>query len=117
MKAAASIDAYLAGVSDAQREAMQRIREQIHAHVPQATEAISYGVPTFKLNGTWMIAFGAWRTGWSLYTGGMALDVYKDELSGYRTSKGTINVPLDRPLPPDLLRRIVDVAVQRVRPT
>ena len=106
---AASVDEYLAGVPEEQRAALQRLREQIHALVPEATEAISYGYPTFKLNGRWLMAFSASKKHCSFYAGAAPVTALAGELEGYRLWKGTINFQPDKPIPADLVRRLVEV--------
>lgn len=64
---AATIDEYLANVPDDKRAALQRLREQIHAAVPDAVEAISYGLPAFKLHGRALLWFAAWKAHCSIY--------------------------------------------------
>jgi uncharacterized protein YdhG (YjbR/CyaY superfamily) len=113
--AAATIDEYLARVPDDQRAALERLREQIHAAVPHATETISYGLPTFKLDGRWLVAFGVAKNHCSFYAGGAPLEALADELTGYRLWKGTINFPADRPLPADLVTKLIEVRIAEHR--
>lgn len=95
--AAATIDEYLAGVPDDKRATLQRLREQIHEAAPDATEAISYGLPTFKLDGKWFLAFGVAKGYCSFYVGGGVLEANAEALKGYRLWKGTINFKTDQP--------------------
>ena len=104
---AATIDEYLAGMPDDKRAALERLREQIQAAAPAATEAISYGMPTFKLDGRWFVAFGAAKRHCSFYVGGRAIEAHADELTGYRLWKGTINFQPDQPLPAELVTSLV----------
>ena len=113
--AAATIDEYLAGVPDDQRAALERLREQIHAAAPEATEAISYGVPGFKLGGRYLVGFGATKEQCSFCTGRAPIEAYAEELTGYRLGKGTINYPPDLPLPGELVARLVNVRVAERR--
>jgi uncharacterized protein YdhG (YjbR/CyaY superfamily) len=113
--AAATIDEYLAGVPDDKRAALERLREQIHAAVPDAIEAISYGLPTFKLDGRWFVAFGIAKKYCSFYAGGAPLEALADELAGYRLWKGTINYPADQPLPAELVTKLIRVRLAEHR--
>ncbi len=113
--AAATIDKYLADVPDDQRAALQRLREQIHAAVPDATETISYGMPGFKLDGRYLLGFAATKRYCSFYTGRAPIQAHTDELAGYRLWKGTINFPPNRPLPAKLVRKLVAVRVTDLR--
>jgi uncharacterized protein YdhG (YjbR/CyaY superfamily) len=113
--AAATIEEYLAGVPDDKRVALERLRAQIKAAVPDATESMSYGLPTFKLDGRWFVAFGAAKNHCSFYAGAAPLEALAAELAGYRLRKGTINFPADRPLPAELVARLIDVRIAEHR--
>jgi uncharacterized protein YdhG (YjbR/CyaY superfamily) len=113
--AAATIDEYLAGVPDDKRVALERLRAQIKAAAPDATESISYGLPTFKLDGHWFVAFGVAKNHCSFYAGAAPLEALAAELAGYRLWKGTINFPPDRPLPADLVTRLIEVRIAEHR--
>jgi uncharacterized protein YdhG (YjbR/CyaY superfamily) len=108
---AATVDEYLAGVPDDKRVALERLRAQIKAAAPDATESISYGLPTFKLDGHWFVAFGAAKNHCSFYSGAAPLEALAGELAGYRLRKGTINFPADRPLPAELVARLIEVRI------
>jgi uncharacterized protein YdhG (YjbR/CyaY superfamily) len=112
---AATIDEYLAGVPDDQRAALQRLREQIHAAAPDATEAISYGLPAFRLGGRFFAGFGATKTQCSFYAGKAPLEALASELTGYKLWKGTINFRADRPLPAELVTKLVQVRLAEHR--
>ena len=76
--------------------------------LPQATETISYGLPTYKVAGHGrggFVSFGAAKEHCALY--GAALNAFPEEIGGYSVSKGTIRFPLDQPVPADLVRRLV----------
>jgi uncharacterized protein YdhG (YjbR/CyaY superfamily) len=113
--AAATIDEYLAGVPDDKRAALEQLRQQIRSAVPDASESISYGLPTFKLDGKWLVAFGIAKGYCSFYTGRAPMEAHAAELAAYRLWKGTINFPPDRPLPPDLVTTLVREAVLATR--
>jgi uncharacterized protein YdhG (YjbR/CyaY superfamily) len=112
---AATIDEYLASVSDVKRAALQRLREQILAAAPDAVEAISYGMPAFKLDGQWFMGFAAAKDYCSLYAGGAPVEALADELAGYRLWKGTINFSPDAPLPAELVTKLVQVRLAEHR--
>jgi len=107
--AAASIDAYLAELQDDQRVVLETLRRQIRAVVPEAEEAISYGLPTFKLHGN-LVHFGAAARHCSLYAGSV-IGHLAEQLAAFDTSKGTIRFQPDRPLPEALVREIVQFRV------
>jgi uncharacterized protein YdhG (YjbR/CyaY superfamily) len=103
----ASVDDYLARVRPEHRRALVRLRSQIRAAAPGATEAISYGLPTFKLGGRPLIYFGAWADHCSIY--GVPTDA--PELEGYDVRRGTIRFAADRPLPASLVSKLVKARI------
>jgi uncharacterized protein YdhG (YjbR/CyaY superfamily) len=107
-----TIDAYLADLPADKRAALQKLRAHIRAAVPEADECISYGVPAFRLNGRFLFAFGATTRHCAFYPGAV-VDDYKDELSEYSTSKGTIRFQPDHPLPKALVRKLVEAQIAR----
>lgn len=102
---AASIDDYLAKLPPNQRQALETLRGQIRAVAPEAEEAISYGLPTFKLQGN-LVHFGAAARHCAFYPGAV-MEQFADRLEGFETAKGTIRFQPDAPLPPDLIADIV----------
>jgi len=111
----ATIDQYLAGIPDHKRAALETLRAQIRVAAPDARETISYGVPTFKLDGRYFLGFSATRNACSFYTGRGPLEAFADQLHGYRLWKGTINFPVERPLPPNLVIAIVRLRTAEFR--
>ena len=107
-----STDAYLAAVPPDQRAALQALRETVLAVVPDAVECISYGMPAFRLDGRAFCYFAAARRHCAFYPGGQVED-FAAELTDFSTSKGAIRFQPDRPIPPDLLRRIILRCVER----
>jgi uncharacterized protein YdhG (YjbR/CyaY superfamily) len=108
---AASVDDYLAKLPGDQRAALEVLRAQIRAAAPEAAEAISYGLPTFKLNGN-LVHFGAAAKHCAFYPGAV-MDVFAGRLAGFETAKGTIRFQPDKPLPPELVADIVRYRVAR----
>jgi uncharacterized protein YdhG (YjbR/CyaY superfamily) len=113
--AAATIDEYLAALPDPERVVLERLRGQIRLAAPEATEGIAYGAPAFRLDGRYLLGFAATKVHLSLYCGRAPLDSHTVELAGYRLWKGTINFPVDRPLPEDLVSSIVRTRVAESR--
>ncbi len=107
---APTIDAFLAGLPDEQRAALEVLRSQIHAAAPEAVEVISYGVPGFKLRGRYLLGFGAAKSHCSFYCGTL-LRGYEVELKGYGTRKGTIHFTPDKPVPPSVVAGIVKARI------
>jgi uncharacterized protein YdhG (YjbR/CyaY superfamily) len=107
----ATIDEYLAGVPDDKRHALEKLREQIHAAAPDATETIAYGVPGFRFGGRYLVGFGATRTACSFYTGRAPIAACADDLEAYRIHEGTITFRSDHPLPSDLVAKLMRVRI------
>ena len=89
------------------------MRQTIREAAPEATEAISYGMPTFKLNGN-LVHFAAFKNHIGFYPTPSAIEAFGKEISQYKWAKGSIQFPLDKPIPFDLARRIVVFRVQEV---
>jgi uncharacterized protein YdhG (YjbR/CyaY superfamily) len=107
MRKFASVAAYLRAVPPKPRAALQRVRKTIKAAVPEATEGISYGIPTLK-HGRWRVHFAAFKDHCSLFGIGTAvMKAYKKELAPYERSKGTIRFTAEKPLPAALVRKLV----------
>jgi uncharacterized protein YdhG (YjbR/CyaY superfamily) len=107
-----SIDEYIDKFPAAVQEKLQTIRQVIRDEAPEAVETISYQMPAFKLNSKMLIYFAAWATHIALYPVTAAMEASIEELPTYRTGKGTLQFPLDQPLPLPLIRRIVAVRVK-----
>lgn len=111
-KAAKNIDEYIADFPDDVQASMEKVRAAIRKAAPRADEAIKYQIPTFVLNGN-LIHFAGYKNHIGLYPGSRAIEEFKDELSGYTTSKGTVQFPLDKPVPVGLINKITKFCVQR----
>src|SRR5438094_1394855 len=104
-----TIDEYLASVNANPRDALQKIREAIHAVAPNAEECISYGIPAFRLNGRSLVFFGAWANHCALYPGSSAtLKKFQKDLKDLQASKGTIRFTPDKPLPATMVTKLVN---------
>ncbi len=101
---AASVDTYLARVPEPARSTLEAVRRAIEAAAPQATEAISYGIPMFRHQGV-LVGYGAAARHCALY--GTTRGSYRKDLTGSHTSRGTIRFPVDAPPPAALVRKIV----------
>jgi uncharacterized protein YdhG (YjbR/CyaY superfamily) len=110
---AASIDAYLKPLPPEQRRALERLRRTIRSIAPRAEETISYGIPTFRLDGKPIAYFAAAKNHLS-YFPGAGLEELAVELEGFDTSKGTIRFQPDRPLPTALVRKLVRAHMARI---
>jgi len=107
-----TIDEYIAYFPTEVRAILYKVRETIKSVAPAATEAISYGIPTFRLNGN-LVHFAGYAHHIGFYPGGEGVEVFKNELSSYKTSKGTIQFPLDQPIPYELIKKITQFRVEK----
>jgi uncharacterized protein YdhG (YjbR/CyaY superfamily) len=103
-----TIDEYLAQAKADQRAMLQKLRRTIHDAAPKADECISYGIPAFRLNGRSLVFFGAWANHCSFYPGSSkTLKKFRDDLTGFQITKGTIRFSPNKPLPPALVKKLV----------
>lgn len=103
-----TIDEYLAGVCEDKRAALQQLREVIQAAAPDATECISYQMPSFRLKSGMLVSFAAWTHYCSLYPLSLAtMATLKAEFEGFDIDKGTIRFQPDQPLPAALVQTLV----------
>jgi uncharacterized protein YdhG (YjbR/CyaY superfamily) len=108
---AQTVAEYFAGVPEPALRTLTKLRATIRAAAPRtATEAISYGIPAFRCDGV-LVWYAAFASHCSLFPGGSVLERFTDELAGFKTSKGTVQFPLDEPLPIALITRIVKARI------
>lgn len=104
-EANASIDAYIAGFPEDVQAVLQQIRQVIQQAAPEATEAISYQMPTFRLHGN-LVHFGAFKNHIDFYPAPTGIAEFEQELASYKQGRGSVQFPLDKPIPYDLFARI-----------
>ena len=109
-----TIDAYIAAFPDDVQAILQHIRRTIHEIAPEATEAIAYGMPTFRLHGN-LVHFAAFKNHIGFYPVPSGMAAFQEELSAYKQGKGSARFPLDKPIPYDLIQRIVRFRVEENR--
>ncbi len=109
-----NIDDYIKNYPTDIRQKLERIRSVIHKAAPSVTETISYGIPTFKLNGKNLVHFGGFKDHISFFPTSSPIPVFKKELSKYKVSKGTIQLPLNEEVPYDLISKITKFRVKEV---
>ena len=85
---------------------LQQLRKSIRDLIPEAEETINYGIPTFRLYGN-LVHYAAYKNHIGFYPGASGIESFKDKLTGYKLSKGTVQFPIDEPLPFDLILEIV----------
>jgi uncharacterized protein YdhG (YjbR/CyaY superfamily) len=108
-----TFDSYLAALPPDRRAGLQKLRKAIHAAASGLEECISYGVPSFRLKGRFLVAMGAAANHCSFYPGA-ALQAFKVDLKGYETGKGTVRFTPDKPLPPALVKKLVRARIRRM---
>ena len=102
-----SVDEYIARLPEPAQTKLKQVRAAIRSAVPaETTEVISYGIPAFKQKRV-LVWYAAFADHWSLFPTAAVIEQFRDELKGYTTSKGTIQFPLDKPIPTALIRELV----------
>jgi uncharacterized protein YdhG (YjbR/CyaY superfamily) len=109
-----SIDHYIARFPKDVQALLTKMRVTIQRAAPQATEKISYAIPTFYLKGN-LVHFAAFKAHVGFYPTSSGIIAFKKELAGYKTSRGAVQFPFDRPLPLALVTRIVKFRVKEIR--
>ena len=107
-----TIDEYIKTFPEDVQRILEKIRQTIKKAAPAAEEAISYQIPTFKLNGTYVVYFAAFKNHIGLYP--PPPQVFKKEVSSYAGPKGNLKFPMDKPIPLDLVKRIVKYRVKEI---
>ena len=110
-KVPTTIDEYIASFPKDVQEILEKIRKTIHEAVPEADEAISYQMPAFKFHGN-LVYFAAFKKHIGFYPIPSGIEKFKAELSIYKQGKGSVQFPLDKPIPYDLVSQIVKFRVE-----
>src|SRR5687767_11127912 len=105
--APASIDEYIAGFPADVQALLEKVRATIRKAEPDAEETISYQIPSFTLKGQYLIYFAGYKKHIGVYPAPVGNPEFKEDLSDYAAGKGTVRFPLDKPIPLDLIRKIV----------
>jgi uncharacterized protein YdhG (YjbR/CyaY superfamily) len=100
------VEAYIAQASEPARSALGLVRDAIRSVAPDASETIAYGMPAFASPQGTFLSFGAFSRHIGFYPGAATIAAFADELSGYRTAKGSIQFPLAKPMPIALVKRL-----------
>ena len=107
-----TIDEYIAGFPDDVQTILEKIRMTIRKAAPRAEETIKYQIPTFTLRGN-LVHFAAYKKHIGFYPAPRGIEEFKNELSVYEGGKGTVQFPLDKPIPFGLISRIVKFRVKK----
>ncbi|MGI0041232.1 MAG: iron chaperone [Nitrosopumilaceae archaeon] len=105
------IDKYIAGFTKEKQKLLKQIRYTIRKAAPKAQETISYGMPAFKQDGM-LVYFAAWKDHIGFYPTSSGIKTFRKDLSVFKVSKGTVQFPLDKPLPAGLVTKIVKFRVK-----
>ena len=106
-----SIDTYISTFPDDVQVLLKSIRETVHKAAPDAEETIKYGIPTFVFHGN-LVHFGGYKNHIGFYPAPSGIEAFKKELSQYKSAKGSVQFPIDKPLPLSLIAKIVTFRVK-----
>ena len=107
-----TIDEYIASFDGNTQDILKKFRENIQKRAPEATESMSYGMPTFKLYGHNLVHFAAFKNHIGFFPAPSGIDALADEAKPYRTGKGTMQFQFNQPIPWDLVLKIVDYRIK-----
>jgi uncharacterized protein YdhG (YjbR/CyaY superfamily) len=102
-----TVSAYIKSLPKESQGPLKELRAIVKKMAPDAEEGISYGIPVFKLNGKMFVYIAGFKNHTSLYPAPRGNDDFKEDLAGYKGGKGTVQFPLDKPLPVGLIKRII----------
>lgn len=112
---AANIDEYISWFPKDTQKVLKLIRTTIRKAAPRAEEVISYAIPAYKLDGKWLIYFAGFTNHVSVYPAPRGKPEFKTELAKYKGGKGTVQFPLDKPLPLPLITKIVKFRAKNLK--
>ena len=112
-KKPADINEYLASFPESTQKVLEAVRQTIHKAAPKAVETISYAIPAFNLNDTYLVYFAGYKNHFSIYPAPTSEAAFKKDFAKYKTSKGTVQFPLDKPIPHSLITRIVKFLIKK----
>jgi uncharacterized protein YdhG (YjbR/CyaY superfamily) len=116
MAAPTSVEDYLAALPETPRAALEKLRKTIKAAAPEATETISYQMPTFKEHGRFLVSYAAFKDHCSLFPASTkVLEAHGQELKPYFSGKGTLRFTADKPIPAALVKKIVKTRIDRTQ--
>lgn len=111
MERANSIDEYIKGFPPGIQKLLKEVRSTIKTAAPEAEETIKYAMPTFTLNGANLVHFAAFKNHIGFYPTPHGIEAFEKELSAYKGAKGSVQFPLDQPMPLQLISKIVKFRV------
>jgi uncharacterized protein YdhG (YjbR/CyaY superfamily) len=111
-KSFTTVDEYIATFPADTQAVLEKIRQAIHKAAPETVETISYSIPTFDLNGKHIVFFAGWKHHISVYPIPAGDEAFQQQLSRYKRARGTIQFPLDKPIPFDFIESIVTFRIK-----
>lgn len=108
----ATIDEYIQSFPTEVQTVLEKVRQTIHEAAPDAVEIIKYNMPTFTLDGTLLIYFAAWKNHIALYHIPAGDEAFQEEVAPYANDKGSLLFPFSKPIPYELIKRVVQVRLQ-----
>ena len=108
-----TVDAYIAGFPKETQEILELVRATIKKAAPEAEEKISYAIPTFTLHNEYLVYFAAFKNHIGFYPTPVGMEEFKKDLSPYKQGKGSVQFPMDQPMPLDLITKIVKYRIQK----
>jgi uncharacterized protein YdhG (YjbR/CyaY superfamily) len=108
---AKDIDEYIAGFDPEIQKTLKKLRDFVKSEVPEASEKISYGMPTFYLKGN-LVHFAAFKDHYGFFPGPSGIDEFEKELIPYRCGKGTLRFPFNKQIPWDILKKVIQYRVE-----
>lgn len=107
-----AVDQYIQKYDEDIQQKLNTIRNTAAALAPNATQRMCMGVPTFDLNGKWLLHYAAFKKHIGFYPDPETIEAFKDKLKDYKTTKGTVQFPLNKPLPMDLIKEMIQYRIQ-----
>lgn len=111
-KSIKTVDEYIGSFAEEIQKILQSIREIIKQNAPEAEESISYGMPAYKINKKPLVYFAAFKNHIGFYATPTGHQAFAEELSKYKQGKGSVQFPINEPMPLDLIERIVKFRVE-----
>src|SRR5712691_6927164 len=110
-----TIDEYIESFPENVQSVLEKLRATVQEAVPEAVESISYQMPTFKLKGRRLACFSAWKNHIGFYSTPEGNEAFRKELSTYSGEKGSLRFPLDKPIPYDLVKKIISFRMREIQ--